>query len=57
MIDINKFSAKTQEDFTKFKERQKNRIRNQIRKTSDYQEIWSNDPDSDDDYNMITGGR
>ena len=34
-----------------------NRQKSEIRETTDYQEIWSNDPDSDDDYNMITGGK
>jgi hypothetical protein len=57
MIDINKFGLETQEHFKKFKERQKNRIRKEIQNTSDYHEIWANDPDSDDDYNMITGGK
>jgi hypothetical protein len=27
------------------------------RQKSDYQKTWSNDPDSDDDYNMITRGK
>jgi len=33
-----------------------NRQKSEIQNTSDYQEISLNDPDSDDDYNMITGG-